>query len=109
MPERLTVDFDHHDPEFHRDRLQRWEELRKCPVAYNPAYGGFWAVSSFDAVQQVARDEESFCSAYPDDPAGDITYIGITGIPRAEGCPGWAWRRRTRRCTRRSGALSTLW
>jgi cytochrome P450 len=82
-----TVDFDHHDPDFHRDRHERWAELRRCPVAHNPNYGGFWVVSGYEEVATVARDADTFSSRHrpPTDdgtPDGDLDYIGIAGIPR---------------------------
>jgi len=85
-----TVDFDHHDPEFHRERHARWAELRRCPVAHNTSYGGFWVVSGYEEVATVARDAETFSSRHcPIDPTsastdGDMDYIGIAGIPRGK-------------------------
>ena len=43
MTDRTTVDFDHHDAEWHAGRVGHWEELRRCPVAYNePTAGSGW-------------------------------------------------------------------
>jgi hypothetical protein len=93
-----AVDVDHHSDDFHRDRHARWAELRRCPVAWNPRYGGFWMVSGYDEVTAVARDAETFSSrhrrvprdrptAADGDPAGDIDFIGIAGIPRSRAVP----------------------
>jgi cytochrome P450 len=82
-----TVDFDHHRSEFHRDRHTRWEELRACPVAFNPRFGGFWVVSGYDEVATVARDGATFSSRYVPEADDGIDYLGITGIPRAPGMP----------------------
>jgi cytochrome P450 len=83
MADRATVDFDHHSAEFHRDRHARWAELRRCPVAYNPHYGGFWVVSGYDEVAAVSRDADTFSSRYGPGTAGDgIDYVGIAGLPR---------------------------
>jgi cytochrome P450 len=86
---RATTDFDHHSPEFHADRHDRWAELRQCPVAHNPRYGGFWVVSGYAEVAAVSRDAETFSSLYR--PGADeddgIHYIGITGVPRAPHLP----------------------
>ncbi len=82
------VDFDHHSPSFHRQRHQVWADLRRrCPVAYNPRYGGFWVVSGYDEVARVARDAATFSSYYVAGGADGIDYVGITGIPRARGIP----------------------
>lgn len=84
----VTVDFDHHDPEFHADRHRRWEELRAtCPVAWNPNHGGFWAVAGYDEVNTVSRDNDVFSSRYEPGAADGIDYLGIAGIPRSKGIP----------------------
>ena len=93
-----TVDVDHHSDDFHRERHARWAELRRCPVAWNTRYGGFWMVGGYDEVTAVARDAETFSSrhrrvprdradAADGDPAGDIDFIGIAGIPRSRAVP----------------------
>jgi cytochrome P450 len=97
MADPPTVDFDHHSDEFHRHRHERWAELRQCPVAWNPRYGGFWAVSGYDEVNAVARDAETFSSRHrrvdahdghpAEGPDGDIDFIGIAGIPRSRAIP----------------------
>jgi cytochrome P450 len=95
MAERATTDFDHHSPEFHAARHERWAELRRCPVAHNPRYGGFWVVSGYAEVAAVSRDAETYSSLYrPAGSGGDgdgaddgIDYIGITGVPRAPHLP----------------------
>ncbi len=53
--ERPIVDFDHHSQEFHQNRHGEWAELRRCPVAFNPNFGGFWVVSGYDEVAAVSR------------------------------------------------------
>lgn len=94
VPDRATdvrsevVDFDHHDPSFHAERHDRWAELRKrCPVAWNPNHGGFWAVAGYDEVNTVSRDGEVFSSKYEPQAADGIAYLGIAGIPRSKGIP----------------------
>ncbi|HET6833701.1 MAG TPA: cytochrome P450 [Acidimicrobiales bacterium] len=82
MADRATVDFDHHNREFHEDRHARWAELRQCPVAYNANYGGFWVVSGYDEVAIVSRDAETFTSRYLAEPDDGIDYLGIAGLPR---------------------------
>ena len=77
-----TFDFDHHSPEFHRDRHARWAELRACPVAHNPRFGGFWVVSGYDEVATVARDADTYSSRHERDADDGVDYLGIAGIPR---------------------------
>jgi cytochrome P450 len=84
----MSVDFDHHDQEFHADRHARWAELRRqCPVAHNPNYGGFWVVSGYDEVAAVSRDAETFSSRFVPDSDDGIDWLGITGVPRAPHMP----------------------
>jgi cytochrome P450 len=86
-PERPTVDFDHHDPEWHAGRIERWSELRRCPVAFNERYGGFWVVSGHDEVAAVSRDGETYSSRHVPEPVDGIRYLGIAGIPRGRTIP----------------------
>jgi len=85
--DRPIVEFDHHAPAFHDTRYEQWTEIRRCPVAFNPAYGGFWVVSGYDAVNAVSRDEDSFSSRFQPEPIDGISYVGITGVPRIVGIP----------------------
>lgn len=87
MAERPIVDFDHHSPEFHRSRHQRWADVRRCPVAFNERYGGFWVVSGYEAVAAVSRDGETYSSKHLPEPEDGVTYIGIAGIPRGRSVP----------------------
>ena len=82
-----TVDFDHHSAEFHRDRHARWADLRACPVAHNPRFGGFWVVSGYDDVATVARDADTYSSRHERDAEDGIDYLGIAGIPRGPFIP----------------------
>ena len=81
MAERVTVDFDHHDRAWHADRAERWRELRRCPVAFNERYGGFWVVSGYDEVATVSRDGETLSSRHAPEPEDGVHYLGIAGIP----------------------------
>jgi len=87
VADRPVVEFDHHSPEFHRNRHAEWAELRECPVAYNPRFGGFWVVSGYDEVEAVSRDAETFSSRYVAHSDDGIDYLGITGVPRAKTMP----------------------
>lgn len=62
MSSRDVVDFDHHDQSFAEDPYRVYRGLQSCPVAYSEAWGGFWIVSSYAAVSEVAHDDETFCS-----------------------------------------------
>jgi len=82
-----AVDFDHHAEEFFDNRHEKWAELRKCPVAHNSHYGGFWIVSGYDEVAAVSRDGATFTSKYEENSPDGIEYIGIMGVPRLPGVP----------------------
>ena len=81
------VDLDHHSKEFLEHKLDRWRDLRGCPVAYSPRHGGFWVVSGHDLVAEVSRDEETFTSAFRPAGAAGVGYGGIAGVPRPRGIP----------------------
>jgi cytochrome P450 len=48
---------------------------------------GFWYVSSYDAVEQVARDGDTFAHRYEPDAADGVNYQGEMGVPRPDGQP----------------------
>ena len=82
------VDIDHHSDEFNLNELEINADLRRrCPVAWNEKYGGFWFVTGYDAVAQAARDGETFAHKYEPDAADGVNYQGEMGIPRPEGQP----------------------
>jgi cytochrome P450 len=83
-----VVDFDHHADEFNVDQAAASAEVRRrCPVAWNPRYGGFWFVTSYEAVSECARDAETFAHKYEPNAPDGIDYYGELGIPRPEGQP----------------------
>jgi cytochrome P450 len=82
-----VVDFDHHSQAFQDGRQAEWAALRRCPVAFNPNYGGFWVVSGYKEVAEVSRDADTFSSRYVPEPVDGIDYLGITGVPRMVGVP----------------------
>jgi cytochrome P450 len=83
-----VVDFDHHGDEFNLNELQINADLRRrCPVAWNQNYGGFWFVTSYDAVAQIARDGDTFAHKYEPDAPDGVNYQGEMGVPRPEGQP----------------------
>ena len=82
------VDFDHHSDDFNLNELAINAELRqKCPVAWNENYGGFWFLSSYDAVSQTARDDDTFSHKYEPNADDGVDYQGEMGVPRPEGQP----------------------
>ena len=82
------VDFDHHSDEFNLNELAINADLRqKCPVAWNENYGGFWFLSSYDAVSQTARDDDTFSHKYEPNAPDGVDYQGEMGVPRPEGQP----------------------
>ena len=84
----VIVGFDHHSDEFNLNEREVNADLRsRCPVAWNEKYGGFWYVSSYDAVEQVARDGDTFAHKYEPDAADGVNYQGEMGVPRPEGQP----------------------
>ncbi len=83
-----VVDFDHHSDDFNLNELAINADLRqKCPVAWNENYGGFWFLSSYDAVSQSARDGDTFAHKYEPNAADGVDYQGEMGVPRPEGQP----------------------
>ncbi len=83
-----VIDVDHHDDEFNLHEVEAWAAIRqKCPVAYNTRYGGFWMVTNYEGVAQVARDGQTFAHKFERNAPDGIDYYGETGIPRPEGTP----------------------
>ncbi len=87
MTDPPTVDFDHHDPEFHRNRHAEWAELRRCPVAFNPNYGGFWVVSGYDPVAAVSRDGATYSSRHVPRATTASTTSASSASPARPTCP----------------------
>ncbi|MBV9995897.1 MAG: cytochrome P450, partial [Caulobacteraceae bacterium] len=69
-----VVDFDHHSHGYVDGCWKIYDDLRaRCPVAYTGAHGGFWVLSRYEDIAQVARDDATFSSTN-----------GITIPPSAE-------------------------
>lgn len=84
----VVVDFDHHSDEFNLNEVENNAELRRtCPVAWNRRYGGFWFMTSYDAVRQTAHDGATFAHKYEPDAADGVDYQGEMGVPRPAGQP----------------------
>lgn len=61
--EAARYPFDHHGPDAANDPFRLYTEMReKCPVTWSDEWGGFWAVSGYEEVVQVALDDDAFCS-----------------------------------------------
>jgi cytochrome P450 len=87
MDDRPVVEFDHHSASFHANRHAEWAALRRCPVAFNPEFGGFWVASGYDVVAEAARDGDTYSSRHLRHAPDGIDYIGIAGVPRPGGTP----------------------
>lgn len=88
IPAEVKTNFDHHSDEFNLNELAINAELRaKCPVAWNENYGGFWFLTSYDAVRETARDGDTFAHKYEPNADDGIDYQGEMGVPRPEGQP----------------------
>ncbi len=84
----VVVDFDHHCDEFNLNELAVNAGLRRrCPVAWNENYGGFWFITGYDAVAHIARDGDTFAHKYEPDAADGVDYQGEMGVPRPAGQP----------------------
>jgi cytochrome P450 len=60
----IDVEFDHHSDAFTADPWTPLAELRAgCPVARSGTYGGFWVLTGYEEIKQVAGDDETFSSA----------------------------------------------
>ena len=58
------VDFDHHSDSFAADPWTQLGELRATiPVAHSSAHGGFWVLTGYEEIKQVATDDVTFSSA----------------------------------------------
>lgn len=72
------TDFDHHSKTYGRDPWAANTELnQRCPVAHSRHHGGFYVVSGYEQVADVARRTEVFSSAHelpnvPGRPQGTI-------------------------------------
>ncbi|HVV12660.1 cytochrome P450 [Amycolatopsis sp.] len=76
-----TTEFDHHSGAYARDWREINSTLRgKCPVAHTEAHGGFWVLSKYADIAEVARDDETF-SSYQELPDGSRTGATIPAGP----------------------------
>ena len=84
---RAQADFDHLSLDWLADRHHHNAELRRrSPVIWNRKYG-YWYVTGYDEVAEVARDSDTFTPRYEEQATDGLRYIGIMGVPRDEGLP----------------------
>lgn len=75
----LPREFDHYDPALAADPYPVLREMReRCPVGRSERHGGFWAITRYHDVYDVAHDPTTFSSAL-----GHIT-IPTPDTPMAE-------------------------
>lgn len=56
--------FDHHDKGFAQDPYDVYRRMRQaCPVMHSDAHGGFTAITSYEGVVEVAKDDYTFLSS----------------------------------------------
>jgi cytochrome P450 len=76
------VDYDHHRPLAEWDPDARHAELRAtCPVAYTERHGGYWVVTSYDAVTVGGQDADALTTEHDLDGTGSGTEFGGIAIP----------------------------
>jgi hypothetical protein len=83
----VIVGFDHHSDEFNLNEREVNADLRSgCPVAWNEKYGGFWYVSSYDAVEPFGTGAPS---ATGRSRRGSVAgwSIGALRWPLVQSCP----------------------
>jgi cytochrome P450 len=84
----VVIDIDHHSDEYsHNEAAINAELRRRCPVAWNENYGGFWFVTGYEAVAESARDSDTYAHKYEPGAADGVDYQGEMGIPRPAGQP----------------------
>lgn len=80
---RPIVDFDHHARDF--NAVEAYDSLRRtCPVAWSDAWDGFWVLSRYQDIANVARKDAIFSSARDDEGRGGIVipqWTTETSIP----------------------------
>ena len=76
-----NVEFDHWGPDYAKDPVGHYQNLSgKCPVARSDFHGGFWFVTGYEEVRQVAQDDATF-SCHHDLPNGSSHFLGTQHPP----------------------------
>ncbi|SNQ52260.1 Cytochrome P450 family protein [Frankia canadensis] len=76
-----TIAFDHHDPVFARDPYEFYASVRERPVFWSPLHGGFWLVTGYDEVRQVAIDDATFLSGHVEPGVGGVSIPTLSPVP----------------------------
>lgn len=85
-PPRPLIDFDPTTLDYARNWREIYAEIRpKCPVAFSQNFDGFWLISQYNEVLEVAKDAATYSS--DNDPEGDRSgYRGVS-IPESPKVP----------------------
>ena len=84
-PGRCPVDFDHFSPEHAANWPADWAEMREqCPRAWTERHGGFWVVTRYKDVVDIAQKPDSFSPAKHYDPETGASRGGLA-IPELPG------------------------
>lgn len=97
-----TIAFDQHSSEYREHGLAIEADLRdRCPVGWSASHGGFWALSTHQAITSVLQDKDLCSSARTVDadgnPAGGITipsHAGYRVVPDESDPPQWDYYRK---------------
>lgn len=82
----VARDFDHHSQSFVRGNADVYTALRtEAPVGHSENYGGFWVLSRYDDVFEVARDDATYSAerevVIPDGGVGAGALIPLQADP----------------------------
>jgi cytochrome P450 len=95
-----TTDYDIFDPGFVADPYPAYAEVReRCPVGHTDRHQGSWMPTSYQTIQEIAHDVETFSSTeilvYPIEPAADGDPLeGIGAPPITSDPPEHQWSRK---------------
>lgn len=79
-----VIHFDHHSPEHAQDHVAIYRKLREeAPVAWTESHGGYWVLSSYQAVFEASRDDDLFSSGRHDEYGGPGLSVTIPKAPTA--------------------------
>ena len=87
---KCPVSFNHESPEHAANWVEEFAELRStCPVAWTEAYDGYWVVTGYRDLIDVAQNPDAFGSARTFDPVtGQVkTGASIPALPGTRGIP----------------------
>jgi cytochrome P450 len=77
--QRAEVDVDHMSLDFARNSHEILQSMHgRCPVAWSNHHGGYWLVTDYKHVAEVARDDRRFSSVHEvADPSSPLRGVGI--------------------------------